>query len=88
MAGCDGSSPRCRRFRPLKYRKARLESLQARARALQHPRLGIKLIPADQVELAEALAQDRAEVVLQIRLHAGHRRWHALEQPPRDFIDP
>src|SRR5256884_8119807 len=64
-----------------------LELLETGPRALEHPRLGVELVPGHQIELAESLAQHRAEVALEVPLHAAQRRGHALEQAPCELID-
>src|SRR5580700_1257087 len=64
-----------------------LEGLQLRTRALEHARLRVKLIAAHEVELAQPLAQHRAEVSLQVLLHAAQCRRHAFQQPAGDLID-
>src|SRR5260370_11431479 len=71
----------------LQGREPRLECFEPRSRALEHARLGVELVPAHQVELAQALAQHRAEVALEVLLHAAQRRRHALEQTAGDLID-
>ena len=71
----------------LQGREPRLERFEPCPRALEHARLGVELVPAHQVELAQALAQHGAEVALEVLLHAAQRRRHALEQTAGDLID-
>src|SRR5215472_3171133 len=52
-------------------REPRLECFEPRTRALEHPGLRVELIARDQVELTQALAQDRTEARLEILLHGA-----------------
>src|SRR2546430_17332881 len=54
-------------------REPRLERFELCSRALEHARLGVELVPAHQVELAQALAQHGAEVALEVLLHADRK---------------
>ena len=48
-----------------------LECLQLRTGSLQYPCLSVELVARHQIELAQPLAQHRAKIALEIRLHAA-----------------
>src|SRR5580704_13313584 len=86
-SGCSPCAPRRsararglaagRRRATLERCESRLERFEPRAGALQDLGLRVKFVAVHQIKLAQALAQDRAEVALQVLLHAAQRRRHA-----------
>jgi len=69
------------------FGQARFERFEPRAATLQHLRLHIELVAADEIKAAQACAQHGAKVLFEVGLHVPGCLRHFREQPPDDLID-